>query len=247
MTPIEEYVAELGAHLRLRPEAAERFLAEVEDHLQSAADQEVAAGLEPGEGERAAVRRFGSAREIAFAANGGWFGLGIRSATAIARIGAVGSLAVLAGTLLAEVVARLTSTTAVFGLPASASPSQSSIRHWLAVQPSAHDWRTAAALENADDSLLLRGGAAVLLLVACAVVAGVGSRRYAPVRSNSTLVAPAMAFTLAAGGLLLSALLGARIGDWGRGQALSDAAVALAIGAAYWVSLVRRGRVDARD
>ena len=239
MTRIEEYVAELGSQLRLRPEASERFLAEVSDHLQSAAEQETAAGLEPQEAERAAVRRFGSAREIAFAANGGWFGVGVRSATALARIGAVGSLAVLGGTLLAEVVARLTSTTAVFGLPAGASPSQSSISHWLAVQPSTHDWRTAAALENADDSLLLRGGAAVWLLLGCGVVALMGSRRYQPIRSRATLVVPALAFSLAAGALLLGAVLGARIGDWGRGQALCDAGVALAAGAAYWVAVVR--------
>ena len=243
MTTIEEYVAELGTHLRLRPEAAERFLAEVSDHLHSAAEQETAAGLGPQEAERLAVRRFGSAREIAFAANGAWFGLGVRSAAALARIGAVGALAVIAGTLLAEVVARLTSTTAVFGLPAGASPSQSSISHWLAVQPSAHDWRTAAALENADDSLVLRGGAAVLLLVACAVVALACSRRYAPIRSRATLAAPALAFTLAAGGLLLGAVLGARIGDWGRGQALCDAGVALGVGAAYWVGYARRRAV----
>lgn len=246
MSPIDSYVADLAALLRLRPEAAERFLAEVEDHLQSAADAEVAAGVPRAEAELAAVRRFGAAREIAFAANGGWFGLGLRTSGALARIGTVGSLVVLTGTLIATLAARLTSTIAVFGLPAGASPSRASISHWLAVQPGASDWRTAAALENADDSLLLRGGASVLLLLACAVVAWMSSRRYAPIRSRSTLVVPALAFTLAAGGLLFGALLGARIGDWARGQALCDASVALAAGAVYWVGYVRSLRTERR-
>jgi hypothetical protein len=242
VSPIDSYLADLGTQLRLRPEAADRFLAEVEDHLRAAASRGASSDLGPDEAERAAVRRFGSAHEIAFAANGGVVGLAIRSAGSLARIGAVGSLTVLVGTLLARLAARLTSTEAVFGLPAGASPSRSSISHWLAVQPGAHDWRSAAALENADDSLVLRGGAMVMLLVGCAVVAFLASRRYAPIRSRSTLVVPALAFSLAAAGLLLGALVGARVGDWGRGQALCDAFVALVVAAAYGANFTRRVR-----
>jgi hypothetical protein len=243
VSTIERYVADLGAQLRLRPEAAEQFLAEVEDHLQTATDDSVAAGVGRVEAELDAVRRFGSAREIAFAANGGAIGSATRLAGALARFGAVGSLAMLLGTLLARLAARLTSTAAVFGLPADASPPRSSISHWLAVQPGAGDWRSAAALENADDSLLLRGGAAVLLMIGCGVAAFIASRRYTPARSPSTALVPALAFTAAAAALLLGALLGTTVGDWGRGQALCDASVALVAGAAYWTTFRHRARV----
>lgn len=239
MTAIEEYAAELGAQLRLQPEAAERFLAEVEDHLHTAADGSMATGVARPEAETVAIRRFGSAREVAFAANGGTLGETTRLAGAFARIGTIGSLTVLAGTLVAQVVARFTTTAAVFGLPAGASPSQSSLSHWLAVQPSAHDWRTAAALENADDSLLLRGGAALLAALACAVVALALSRRYAAPRDRWTVLLPALAFTAAAAGLVASRAAGGGVADWGWGQTLCDAGVALVAGTAYWVRLAR--------
>lgn len=242
MSAIEEYVADLGARLRLRPEAAERFLDEVADHLHTAAEQEVAAGLPRPAAEQVAVRRFGSAREIAFAANGGAVGAATRTAQALARFGAAGSVAVLTGTLLASVTAALTTTTAVFGLPPEASPSASSITHWLAVQPGAGDWRTAAALENADDSLVLRGGAALLAALACGAVALVLSRRYAAPRDRWTTLLPALAFTAAAVGLVASRAAGWAMGDWGWGQALCDATVALVAAAAYWVGYVRHER-----
>lgn len=247
MSPIQAYVAELAGRLRLRPAAADRLLAEVTDHLHQAADAEVAAGSARPDAEAAAIGRFGSVQEIAFAANGGTLGAATRMVGALARIGAVGSAAVLVGTLLARLAAHLTSTTAVFGLPADASPSRASVAHWLAVQPGATDWRSAAALENADDSLLLRGGVALVLLMGCAVVGWALSRRYPPLRSSATSLVPALAFTAAAAWLIAGSFLGSTAGDWGRGQALCDAGVAAVAGAAYWVAYARAHRGSAAD
>lgn len=56
MTPIEPYLAEVGAALRVRGAARRRFLRECRDHLTDAAAEV---------GEQAAVRAFGPAAEIA--------------------------------------------------------------------------------------------------------------------------------------------------------------------------------------
>jgi hypothetical protein len=240
-SPIEEYVAGLAGLLRLPPQRAERLLAEVDDHLRSTAEAGVAAGLEPVAAEREAVRRCGSPRDVAFTANGGLVGAGARLVAALAGLAAVGSLAVLVGTLVARAAAAVTSTAAVYGLPPGATPSRGQVAHWLAVQPTAGSWRSAAALENADDSLVLRGGAALLAVVACAAVAVVLSRRFGRVRSSWLPVIAAVAFGGAAAVLFGLGAARVPLGDWGRGQAWSDASVAL-VAALGCCALPRRQR-----
>jgi hypothetical protein len=62
---INDYVVELLTELRLPRSRRRRIVAEVEDHLTLAAAELHAAGLDPDVAEREAVRRFGSASELA--------------------------------------------------------------------------------------------------------------------------------------------------------------------------------------
>ncbi len=62
---IDDYLAELLAHLRLPDGKRRRVVAEVEDHLACAAADLHAEGLDPDQAEHEAVRRFGPAGELA--------------------------------------------------------------------------------------------------------------------------------------------------------------------------------------
>jgi hypothetical protein len=240
MTPIEEYVATLAGLLRLPRGRADRLLVEVEDHLRSAAEEAVAVGMDPVAAERVATGRCGSAREVAFVANGGRRGVLARVVSSGAALVAVGSFVVLVGTVVTRVVAAVTSTVGVYGLPADASPSRTQVAHWLAVQPSASGWRGAAALENASDSVVLRGGAALLALVVCGVVAAVLARRWGSLRSRWLVVLPAVAFGAAAVVLFVLGAAHVPVLDWGRGQAWSDASVSLVAALVCGGLLLRR-------
>jgi len=59
------YLKVLRAALRVAPGAADRIVAEVEDHLRQAMEEEMAAGMSPAEAERRAVDRFGPPEEVA--------------------------------------------------------------------------------------------------------------------------------------------------------------------------------------
>jgi hypothetical protein len=160
-----------------------------------------------------------------------------------ARLAAAASLAVLAGSLLAHVVAAVTSTTATFGLPHGYLPPHPRVDHWLAAQPGAHDWHSAAASENADDTLILRIGFALVCLIAALVIVHVGSRRVSPPPDG---VIPAIGMT-AFGGAGVLLLAGAVTNtytplEWGRGLWFSDAAIALLAAATCALTLLRRLR-----
>ncbi len=62
---IDTYLEELFDRLGGTGAAGRRALAEVEDHLRSAADEAIARGVEPIEAERTAVDRFGPSSKIA--------------------------------------------------------------------------------------------------------------------------------------------------------------------------------------
>jgi hypothetical protein len=247
MTAVEQYLDELASRLRVAPVAARRLLAEVEDHLRDLVAAEEARDPAVADAESRALARFGTAREVARSANRG---VAAALVEAGARLVAAGCAAVLLGTVAARLLAVVTSTRSVFGLPADVTPSPGRIAAWLHVQPGASDWRQAAALENADDALLLRGGAAVLgLLVALLVVRLLRGRgaglRVGPVPDPVGRVG-ATAFGGAAA-LLVLAALGGGLGqlEWGRGQCWCDAAAAAVAAAAYGLPLLR-GRVVAK-
>ncbi len=231
MGGIDDYLEELAHRLRLTPVSARRLLEETEAHLRDAVEEEVASGAEPTVAEHRALARFGTAREVARAANGGPLRVLGPGLNAVAQLVAVGCAAVIAGTLLAEALAWFTSTSWVFGQPSSYAPSAGQVAHWLQVQPGAHGWRQAAAAENASDSLVLRTAAGVLGLVVAGALLVI-LRRHARVGGG---VLPAIGLTAFGGAAVLLASGSLRSLDWGRGQTLCDAVVALIAAVGYAV------------
>jgi hypothetical protein len=244
MDRIETYRADLADLLRLAPSAADRLLDETEAHLRDAVDAEQARGLSADAAEQQALERFGSATDVARSANGGVLGLLGRLAFGGAQLAVAGCVAVFAGTMLAELLGRVTSLNWVFGLPGQITPAASQIAHWIQVQPQAHGWRPAAALENADDSLLLRSGFALVVAVGALVFLRLGQHRLGRLAGPAV---PALGFAAFAGAavvLLVSGIVGRSLVelDWGRGQWFSDGAVAVlaaAVCAVRWRRDVR--------
>lgn len=240
MDRIQSYLDDLGRRLRLAPASTERLLEETAAHLQDAADRHEAAGLTRADAELQAVADFGTAGEVAREANGGLVALGGRLSLAAAQLGAAVSATVLLATVLARLLARVTSTGWVYGLPAQAHPSSATIAHWLQVQPTATTWRQAGALENASDSLVLRGGFAALVLIASVVFVFLARRRVGRLERRVVPAAGLAAF----GGATLFLVVGGftqafGLVEWGRGQWFADAAVALVAAIGYAVTSLR--------
>jgi HAAS len=62
--PVEEYLRQLRASLRTRPEESSRILAEAEDHLRESVAAGLAAGLSETEAAEAAISSFGTVRAV---------------------------------------------------------------------------------------------------------------------------------------------------------------------------------------
>ena len=132
------------------------FLLEVEAHLHDARDTRIACGDDPGEAEAAAIRAFGTAREVARAENradrraerGAAAGETVRLLLALATAGMV--VVGIAG-LLARVIASFGLMDAMYGLPANVVMPAASCAHWLAVQPAATTCIQAGTSEASDD------------------------------------------------------------------------------------------------
>jgi hypothetical protein len=62
--PVEEYLRQLRASLRTRPEETSRILAEAEDHLRESVAAGLAAGLTETEAAEAAISSFGTVRAV---------------------------------------------------------------------------------------------------------------------------------------------------------------------------------------
>jgi hypothetical protein len=92
---IEEYLRQLRASLRTRPEETSRILAEAEDHLRESVAAGRAAGLTETEAAEAAISSFGTVRAVARAHQTP------RGQAAAALGGLVMAIWLLAGTLLA--------------------------------------------------------------------------------------------------------------------------------------------------
>ncbi len=63
--PVEEYLRQLAASLRTRPEETSRILAEAEDHLRESVAAGLLAGLTETEAAEAAIASFGTVRAVA--------------------------------------------------------------------------------------------------------------------------------------------------------------------------------------
>lgn len=234
MDRVQSYLDSLGRQLRLAPGQSERLLEETAAHLHDAVETHEAAGLTREQAELKAIDQFGTVGEVARAANGGLVATAGRLSLGAAQLATAVSTAVLAGIVLARLVARVTSTGWVYGLPSGTTPSASTISHWLQVQPTATSWRDAGALENASDSLVLRGGFAALVLLASVAFVLVARRRVGRLERRVVPAAGLAAFACATVFLVLGGVTQAfGLVEWGRGQWFCDAAVALVAALAY--------------
>jgi hypothetical protein len=262
--PIEEYLDELLTRLVGPPSEVRRVLAESEAHLRDAVDNELATGASRSEAERAAIARFGSSSDVARAVNHA--SVPARTVSVLAalaapamRMVAAGLIAIGVSAALARVLAGLTSSNFVFGLPPGVIPAASRCAHWLSVQPTAKTCAQAAMYENADDTLQLYVGFAVLGLLLLALIGVVfvivrralarrvrgrrvgerGAFRAAPppgvVEAIGTTVFGGVGLALLAAGLTNSASTGL----WGHGLWYVEATVSLAIAAVYLILFVR--------
>ena len=97
--PVEEYLRQLRASLRTRPEETSRILAEAEDHLSESVAAGLAAGLTETEAAEAAVSSFGTVRAVVRAHQTR------RGRAAAAFVGLVTAIWLLVGTVLTSVFA----------------------------------------------------------------------------------------------------------------------------------------------
>jgi hypothetical protein len=97
--PVEEYLRQLRAGLRTRPEETSRILAEAEDHLRESVAAGLAAGLTETEAAEAAISSFGTVRAVARAHQTP------RGRAAAALHGLVMAIWLLTGTVLTSVFA----------------------------------------------------------------------------------------------------------------------------------------------
>jgi hypothetical protein len=97
--PVEEYLRQLRASLRTRPEETSRILAEAEDHLRESVAAGLAAGLTETEAAEAAISSFGAVRAVVRAHHAR------RGRAAAAFVGLVTATWLLVGTVLMSVFA----------------------------------------------------------------------------------------------------------------------------------------------
>ncbi len=134
---VQRYLDELALRLQGPAAHVRRVFAETEAHLYDASDAQLSAGGDLQAAQAEAVRRFGSPTEVAAAVNAAaWArarGPVLRAAGAtLTRLAAAGLLTMGATGMVARIIAALTSTKTVYGLPAGARLPASSCRYWLA-------------------------------------------------------------------------------------------------------------------
>jgi hypothetical protein len=256
--PVERYLDDLMSKLYGAPSHVRRVLAESEAHLRDAIDGNLAAGMLPEAASSAALSSFGSAAQVAAAVNrAGWAtarGPGLRAAAAlVARLAAVGMIVIGISAAAARLVAALTSTTTVFGLPSGARIPAVACAHWLAVQPTAHTCRQAGTLEASSDLTMYLGLVGVLGVLLLGVILLLQSRSPASMGVFPPILAPAIGaaiFGTAAVGLgALTASNAVVSMAWGLGFWSTTAACAFvaALVCAGRVLRVPQGRVRHRQ
>ncbi len=224
--PIAVYLGRLATRLSGPPEHVRGLLDETQAHLDDAVVDLVSAGTDPLLAGHEAAARFGGVDVVARAMNRATRARYRRPAarevaTTLLAVAAAGLLAMGVVGLLARAAAALTSTKAVFGLPASAHLPATSCLHWLTVQPAAASCRQAATLEAAADLTLglgVAGVAGVVLTVLVVVLEHRAGRRTGLVPPRA---GPALAVIAFAAGALSTALLAAHdaviLSLWGAG------------------------------
>ncbi len=245
---IDTYLDDMLDRLEGTPAERRRMLTEAESHLRDKADALQRDGMDADAAQAAAISAFGDGPMIARTSNrrspGALLAAFVRAA---AQLGVYGFAAIGIAAVLARLLSLATSTQWVYGPPAGYRFTAAQCAHWLAVQPSAADCRTAAALESSDDSFLLVLAAAVMGLIVAAIILGamrLARRRALPATSRlpRSVVSAigATAFVGAGAGLIATgAVRGIAGGVWGQGVFYTDGVVALIFGAVFLVRFVR--------
>ncbi|MDL9977962.1 permease prefix domain 1-containing protein [Microbacterium candidum] len=252
--PIDDYLDDLFDRLEGTPAERRRMLNETETHLLDSADAFRREGMAQRDAERAAVAAFGDAPVISQAENRrSPRAILVATVTAAAQLGLYGFAAIGLAALAARALAQLTSTQWVYGAPVGYSFPAARCAHWLAVQPTATDCSTAAALESSDDSFLFILSAAAIGLVVAAIVLGVAriARRgntAAPRLPRAVVAAVGVTAFVGAGLALVVAAAadGMTRGIWGQGMLYADGVVALAFGILFLVRFLLSIRPVAR-
>jgi hypothetical protein len=245
--PVEHYLGQLRAGLRVAPQEAELILAEAEDHIRETVASGLAAGLTEREAQEAAISAFGSVRAVIRAHESRPANLA-RGRTAAAvlgdlfmaawKLGGVGLTAIGASGLVVALMNHTLGPSFTGQVPAGVTFPRASCAYWMAAWPDAHSCAQAAMLESSRDNVVLRvaaGIAGVALLGAYAVVRHLLRRRG---RGQAVLLAgyfPLMAtcvFGAGGLGLALAQLTGFTV-TAGPGAYLSGAVVSLAVAACY--------------
>ncbi|ONH21997.1 permease prefix domain 1-containing protein [Pseudofrankia asymbiotica] len=251
--PVEDYLDQLYARLPADARGARRLLAEAEDHLREATAAGVAEGLPVVEARRRAVDRLGDPRAFTRAAavsswhRPSW--AAIRDLTwAAARMAGIGLVAIGVSGGVAAAMNAAFGRHFVGGGPAGVAYPTAACAHFLAVHPGAASCAQAAMLENSQDAVSLRllAGLVGLLVLAVGNAPAMVHRRRGgrPRRSSlpSTLVPAVGATAFGAAGAVLVGLAAddTVVGvSSGAGYYLSGGLVALAVAAAYAISLNR--------
>ena len=207
--PIEDYLDDLLLRLNLPPREARRLLAETEAHLRESADELGRLGTSAVQAEAEAIRRFGSAREVAAAAGaarrpsapallgqGSWVAMALAGLGLLA-VGVSGALAALFNTIAGPGF--------VGGLPQKYSAA--TCAYYLSIHPGATSCAQAAMWENSHDAVALRllAGLAGALIVAVAAAwrrVARGDASSLALRDGAVGAIAAMAFAIAAALLL---------------------------------------------
>jgi HAAS domain-containing protein len=245
--PIEAYLHQLRASLRVGPAEAELIVAEAEDHLRETTVAGRAAGLTEREAQEAAISAFGSVRAVVLAHETTPGNL-LRGRTPAAVIGdvclaawkggAIGLTAVGASGLVVFLMNATLGRAFTGQPPAGVTFGRDICGYWLAAWPGAHTCAQAAMLEASSDAVILRVIAGIfgVALLEAYVIARYLMRRRG--RGPAVLLAgyfPALAacvFGSAAVALALAQLTGFTV-TAGPGTYLSGVIVAAVIAVAY--------------
>ncbi|MBV9664079.1 MAG: hypothetical protein JOZ37_08940 [Actinobacteria bacterium] len=248
--PIEQYLDSLLGELRGDPHEVRRILTEIEGHLHDAVDAARAEGLTEEAAQQRAIERCGTPRSIAtrFAREqpGRLLSVGIIRPVVLAAMFliAVGLIAIGVSGGVAQVMGSASSARFVAGdAPGFVNP-PARCDYYLEYYPQGHTCSGAAALHHFDEVVLYRLAAGLLGLTVLAGYLWQRRRR----RAHDLAVLPdgfiatigATVFTAAGLFLILYA-----IDQWkvqsssGTGQYFSGGLVALPVGIAFGISLLR--------
>lgn len=249
--PLDAYLDRLFDQLAGTGGAGRRTLAEVEDHLRSAADDGEALGLNRYDAEARAVETFGPADAMAAQLRAvhrptAW----LRPAFADAWLaGGLGLLAVGASGLLAEVFGRIFGAAFVAGDTPGVTYTAARCAQYLSLSPGAGGCGQAAAIDHWGEVVLSRVAAGVLGLLALLVLwaarrnTALGGAAWWPPRGTVALPMAAL-FAVAGAGLTGIALMQMAFGDTGMVGANLSAGVVALVAAMLCVIAYRRRRVQ---